>query len=98
MPTWRARLGPDLFRVWFLSTICLAGTIGQADVSYDHPFHIALDHALNIDFANESLGPGARIAVELDVDSARNLARTILQVLEEAQSGGYLTIPDEKTD
>jgi hypothetical protein len=69
--------------------------LGQADVSYDHPFHVALDHALNIDFVNEALGPGARIAVELDVDSARKLAQTILQVLEEAQSGGFIPISSD---
>ena len=39
--------------------------VHQANVSYDHPFHTPLEHALNIDFVDEALGPGARVAVEL---------------------------------
>jgi hypothetical protein len=37
--------------------------ICEANVSYDHPFHIRLEHALNIDFVNEAAGPGSRVAV-----------------------------------
>ena len=33
--------------------------VRQVNVSYDHPYHIALEHALNIDFVNEAQGPGA---------------------------------------
>ncbi len=65
-------------------------TVRQANVSYDHPFHAPLEHALNIDFVNEAQGPGARVAVELDVESARNLVKTILAVLAQAEAGGYL--------
>jgi len=54
----------------------------QANVSYDHPFHAAMEHALNIDFVNEAQGPGARVAVELSVESARTLVESILTVLE----------------
>ena len=32
----------------------------QANVSYDHPFNAPFEHALNIDFVNESMGPAAR--------------------------------------
>ncbi len=62
----------------------------QANVSYDHPFHAAAEHALNIDFVNDALGPGARVAVELDPASARALVDTILAVLAQAEAGGYL--------
>jgi hypothetical protein len=65
-------------------------TLGQANVSYDHPFNAPLEHALNIDFVNEAHGPGARVAVELSAESARTLAATILAVLERAEAGGYL--------
>ncbi len=61
-----------------------------ANVSYDHPFHAAAEHALNIDFVNDALGPGARVAVELDPDSARALVETILAVLAQAEAGGYI--------
>ena len=64
--------------------------VRQAHVSYDHPYNAPLDHALNIDFVNAAQGPGARVAVELDVASARNLVDTILAVLAEADKGGYI--------
>ena len=67
--------------------------VRQANVSYDHPFHVPLEHALNIDFVDEAQGPGARVAVELSVESARALVETILTVLERAESGGYLEEP-----
>ncbi len=71
----------------------------EANVSYDHPFNAPLEHALNIDFSNEALGPGARVAVELSVEAARALVETINAVLERAEAGGYLeqaapTVPD----
>ena len=63
----------------------------QANVSFDHPFHAPLEHALNIDFVNESLGPSARVAVELSEQAARELVRTILAVLDQAEAGGHLS-------
>ena len=65
----------------------------EANVSYDHPFEVPLEHALNIDFVNEALGPGARVAVELSVEAARALAAAIDTVLERAAAGGYLEQP-----
>ena len=65
-------------------------TVRQANVSYDHPFNAPLDHALNIDFVNEAQGPGARVAVELSVASARALVETIQAVLSKADAGGFL--------
>ena len=62
----------------------------QANVSYDHPFNAPLEHALNIDFVNESHGPSARIAVELSEQAARDLVRTILTVLDRAAADGHL--------
>jgi hypothetical protein len=57
---------------------------------YDCPFHLSLEHALNIDFVNEAQGPSARVAVELTPESARQLAFTILETLERAQAEGHL--------
>jgi len=62
----------------------------EANVSYDHPFNAPFEHALNIDFVNEALGPGARVAVELSVEAARALVESINAVLERAEAGGYL--------
>ncbi len=65
-------------------------TLRQANVSYDHPFDAPMEHALNIDFVNEELGPGARVAVELSAEAARALVATVLAVLDEAEAGGHL--------
>ena len=62
----------------------------KANVSFDHPFNAPFEHALNIDFVNESHGPSARVAVELSEQAARELVRTILTVLDQAESGGHL--------
>jgi hypothetical protein len=62
----------------------------EVNVSYDHPFHIRLEHALNIDFVNEAEGLGARVAVELSPESARELAKAILTALDRAESGGWI--------
>ena len=62
----------------------------QANISYDHPFNAQLEHALNIDFVNESLGLSARVAVEMSEQAARDLVRTILAVLDRAEAGGHL--------
>ncbi len=56
--------------------------VTQANVSYDHPSHVFIEHSLNIDFVNESTGPEARVAVELTPESARALAHAILAALE----------------
>ena len=64
--------------------------MNQANVSWDHPFHAPEEHALNIDFVNESYGPGARVAVELSVEGARQLVETIQAVLGEAENRGLL--------
>ena len=57
--------------------------IAQTYVSFDHPFHLQREHALNLDFVNEALGTGARVAVELTPQDARELATTILRLLDE---------------
>lgn len=65
-------------------------TVNQANVSYDHPFHIRMEHALNIDFVNEELGLDARVGVELSEKAARELVKTILDVLQQAEDNGQL--------
>jgi len=62
----------------------------QANVSFDHPFNAPLEHALNIDFVNESQGPSARVAVELSEHAARELVKTILAVLQQAETEGHV--------
>jgi len=60
----------------------------ECNVSYDHPYGMPLEHALNIDFVDESKGPGARVAVELSVEAARQLVKTIEAVLDDRIENG----------
>ena len=60
--------------------------LNQVNVSYDHPVHAPLGHALNIDFVNESRGLGARVAVELTPRSARELVALILAALSQGEA------------
>ena len=60
-------------------------SLQEAYVSYDHPFNVPLEHALNIDFVNEAKGPNARVAVELSAEAARALVDSIQAVLKEAE-------------
>jgi hypothetical protein len=64
--------------------------LDTASVSYDHPFDMPLEYALNLDFTNTVGGPGARVAVELDTASARGLVEVIQEVLRRAEAGGFL--------
>ncbi len=59
--------------------------LDQVNVSYDHPFDASLEHSLNIDFVNETEGPGARVAVELAPESARELVKAILESLSRGE-------------
>jgi hypothetical protein len=59
--------------------------LSAATVYFDHPVHASAEHTLNVDFINPELGPGARVAVELDVASARELAQAILMAVDMAQ-------------
>jgi hypothetical protein len=58
--------------------------VTDGTVYFDHPVHAMADHTLNIDFSNPSLGPGARVAVELTAASARDLVAAIEAALASA--------------
>jgi len=64
--------------------------VDQASVSYDHPFDMPLEYALNVDFTNKAGGPAARVAVELDAESARKLVEVIQEVMHQAEAGGFV--------
>ncbi len=55
-------------------------------VSYDHPHHALYDEAINIDFVNASLGPSARVAVEISLQSARDLSAALIKAIAEAEA------------
>jgi len=59
--------------------------VTSAVVSYDHPHHALLDEAITIDFVNPALGPGARAAVEITLDSAKELACALARAIAAAE-------------
>ncbi len=63
-------------------------SVTQANVGYDHATHSHAEHALLIDFANYDLGPGARVAVELDLASGRALLDQLRLAIEAAEATG----------
>lgn len=58
--------------------------VEQLYLAYDHPAHTPSEHAVLLDFANEEIGPGARMAVELSREAATELALRLLETVEEA--------------
>jgi len=58
--------------------------VTDATVYYDHPVHALAEHTLNIDLADPSRGPSARVAVELTAQSARELIEAIAAALASA--------------
>jgi hypothetical protein len=52
--------------------------VTQASVYVDHPVHAMAGHTVNIDLRDPARGPAARVALELHVDAARDLAQSIL--------------------
>ena len=58
--------------------------VTDGTVYFDHPVHAMAEHTLNIDLADPSRGPGARVAVELTAASARELAAAIQAALDSA--------------
>lgn len=55
-----------------------------AVVSYDHPHHALLEEAVTIDFVNSALGPGARVAVEITLESAKELSAALSRAIAAA--------------
>jgi hypothetical protein len=62
---------------WFAAT--------SATVYYDHPVHAPDAHTVNIDFLAPERGPASRIAVELSLDSARELLAALATTVERAK-------------
>jgi len=54
-------------------------------VSYDHPHHALLEEAITIDFVNAALGPGTRVAVELTLESAKELSGALIRAIAAAE-------------
>lgn len=59
--------------------------LSHAVVSYDHPHHALLEEAITIDFLNTALGPDVRAAVELTLESAKELCSALAKAIAAAE-------------
>ena len=57
----------------------------HAVVCYDHPHHALLEEAITLDFVDSEKEPGARAAVELTLDSARELRAALDRAIRKAE-------------
>jgi hypothetical protein len=63
-------------------------SINTAIVAVDHPSHATLDHALIVDFVNAARPVSERVALELSVESARELISCMQTALDAFGDGG----------
>ncbi len=62
--------------------------VTQANVGFDHATHSQLEHALLLDFVNAGLGPGARVALEMDIASGKALVAQLEAAITAAERSG----------
>lgn len=66
------------------------GVIGWFDanrvsVCNDHPHHLEREWCIIIDVVNQEMGPSARVAIELTLDSAKALSEAIMAVVKDTE-------------
>ena len=62
--------------------------VKEVSVGYDHAAQGVNEHALLVDFVNYDIGLGARLALELDLDSGRALVAALQKVIATAEAAG----------
>ncbi|MGE0717558.1 MAG: DUF6295 family protein [Alphaproteobacteria bacterium] len=72
--------------------------LSRAVVAYDHARHAPAGDVITLDFINTALDPGARAAVELTLESARELRAALDRAIaaaetEEAEVRGKRSAP-----
>lgn len=60
--------------------------IDEASIGFDHATHLWREHAVRLDFVSTSADE--RVAVELDLSSARSLAAHLVDVITQAERSG----------
>jgi hypothetical protein len=60
--------------------------VTRSTVAFDHATHLPREHAVLIDFSNYRIGMEARIAVELDVGSAKILLARLQEAVDRAEA------------
>jgi hypothetical protein len=73
--------------------------LNQTVVAYDHARHANLGDVITLDFTNTALEPGARAAVELTLETARELRAALDRAIaaaeiEEAELAGRGAPPE----
>jgi len=58
--------------------------LSQAVVAYDHARHAHLGDVITVDFVNTGLDPGARAAVELTLETAKELRAALDRAIASA--------------
>jgi hypothetical protein len=58
----------------------------RSTVAFDHSAHTDDDHAVPIDFSNYGIGTDARVAVELDLWSAKVLLAQLQEAVDRAEA------------
>lgn len=66
----------------------------HAVVSYDHPHHALFEEAIVIDFVNEGMGPGARVAVEISLEAAKAFQGALERAIQAAEEVEGIRIRD----
>jgi Dienelactone hydrolase family len=66
--------------VWF--------PLSQVNIGYDHASYMRQEHVLLLDFVNPGINPGARVAVELDLESGKALVAELQKAIEAAEASG----------
>ena len=59
--------------------------LSQTVVAYDHARHAHLGDVITLDFINMSLDPGARAAIELTLESAKELRAALDRAIASAE-------------
>jgi hypothetical protein len=60
-------------------------SLAQANITYSCPSHLQLEHSVNLDFVDSPGVTERRVAVELTIDSARELAHALLEAAADAE-------------
>jgi hypothetical protein len=61
--------------------------VTNATAYFDHPVHAMAGHTLNLDLADPSRGPAARLGIELTAESARAVLAAIVAALDAVPPG-----------
>jgi hypothetical protein len=62
--------------------------LSQVNIGYDHAAYMRQEHVLLLDFVNPSINPGARVAVELDLESGKALVAQLQAAIQAAEASG----------